>query len=449
MLGEGKFISNGYKDVFFAVVFVVHLIGILVLACYSFATLNWKHSASLGGRLGDGQAFNPEDMLIAVGASIGTALVSAIVLLLLLKTFAREFIVASQIIQLLAQAAGFIVALLQGVPELAIIAAVFLVMNLLWLGVVWRRIQFSSVILASAAEVIFAFPGTICVAFAGVVVTVVYFVAWAATVDMLWNRYSGLKPVLLLSLFWSCQVWKNIVHVAVAGTVATWYFLCNNMPVWPTAGAVRRATTTSLGSICLGSLFVSLVQLTRAAVQSMRGSRNSFVAMCLDCLLGFVDSLMQYFNEYAYCQVAIYGKGFLEAARDTWTLVQNCGLTAVINDNLISTTLVMVSVVLSLLAGLTAALVPRDSGNYWNYVLLGTAIALFILLTVMSTLNSAIITIFICYAEEPQALEFSNRELAEQLREAVSRISTGHPYFAVSQPLIAFPISQNQPYHHV
>ncbi|RUS12905.1 plasma-membrane choline transporter-domain-containing protein, partial [Endogone sp. FLAS-F59071] len=42
----------------------------------------------------------------------------------------------------------------------------------------------------------------------------------------------------------------------------------------------------------------------------------------------------EYFNYYAYTQVAIYGKDFCTAAKDTWTLIKDRGIEAIINDNL-------------------------------------------------------------------------------------------------------------------
>jgi hypothetical protein len=80
---------------------------------------------------------------------------------------------------------------------------------------------------------------------------------------------------LLLSFYWTSQVLKNIVHVTCAGTFASWYFLMGSpagMPANPTVGALKRASTTSLGSICFGSFIVAVIKTLRAMVQM--GSRN-------------------------------------------------------------------------------------------------------------------------------------------------------------------------------
>jgi hypothetical protein len=52
-----------------------------------------------------------------------------------------------------------------------------------------------------------------------------------------------------------------------------------------------------------------------------------------------MEALLEYFNHYAFTQVAIYGKDFCTAAKDTWNLVKQRGMDAVINDNLIGNVL--------------------------------------------------------------------------------------------------------------
>jgi len=59
------------------------------------------------------------------------------------------------------------------------------------------------------------------------------------------------------------------------------------------------------------------------------------LAFVATCILDIIDSLMQYFNQYAFAQIAIYGKTYCQAAKDTWDLVHSHGVEAIINDNLI------------------------------------------------------------------------------------------------------------------
>ena len=44
-------------------------------------------------------------------------------------------------------------------------------------------------------------------------------------------------------------------------------------------------------------------------------------------------------NSHSYAKVAIYGKSFCQAAKDTWRLAQSHGIDAIINESFIGPTL--------------------------------------------------------------------------------------------------------------
>ena len=75
---------------------------------------------------------------------------------------------------------------------------------------------------------------------------------------------------LLLSLFWTSQVIKNVSHTTTAGVVAAWWFQTDRKHA--TKRAFVRAITTSFGSICLGSLIVAFLQAVRAVCRMARES---------------------------------------------------------------------------------------------------------------------------------------------------------------------------------
>jgi Na+/melibiose symporter-like transporter len=127
---------------------------------------------------------------------------------------------------------------------------------------------------------------------------------------------------------------------------ASFYFLASNENRLesPTLGAARRAMTTSLGSICFGSLIIAVIRTIKALIRmaANQGDNNgvgAFLAMCALCIIGCIEQLLEYFNHYAFTQVAIYGKDFCTAAKDTWKLVKERGIDAIINDNLIGNVL--------------------------------------------------------------------------------------------------------------
>lgn len=104
------------------------------------------------------------------------------------------------------------------------------------------------------------------------------------------------------------------------------------MPKHPTLAALGRACTLSLGSIAFGSLIVTLLELLRLILQMIRNNAaqdghpvEAILACCAECCVGCIEGLVEYFNRYAYIEIALYGKPYIEAAKDTWRLFVDRG----------------------------------------------------------------------------------------------------------------------------
>lgn len=118
---------------------------------------------------------------------------------------------------------------------------------------------------------------------------------------------------------------KNTIHTTISGVYGSWYFMGNNFPKGATRGALKRSLTYSFGSISLGSLIVAVIQFMRqlcsAAQQSASQDGNIIGVVlfcCLQCIIGILDWAVQFLNRYAFSYIALYGKSYLEAAKDTW-----------------------------------------------------------------------------------------------------------------------------------
>merc|ERR1711991_473920 len=109
----------------------------------------------------------------------------------------------------------------------------------------------------------------------------------------------GLVVYLLFSLYWVTQVIRNVQHVAVAGTMMATYNAAKGEPApSPLLGALRRATTTSFGSVCFGSLVVAILKTIRSLIRFiLNASDNQFLAFVINCILGCIESLMEIINQ--------------------------------------------------------------------------------------------------------------------------------------------------------
>ncbi|KAJ1436898.1 plasma-membrane choline transporter-domain-containing protein [Ochromonadaceae sp. CCMP2298] len=232
--------------------------------------------------------------------------------------------------------------------------------------------------------------------------------------------------LLLVSLYWGVQVIRSVVDTTIEGTVACWWFQPKRPS--PVRGSLFRALSTSFGSICLGSLIVALLQAARAMVhgmkrQLMRGRNRdgaALPAMAGACLLGMLEFLLEmleyavrYFNKYAYCYVAAYGLGFVDAGQKVTELFTKRGWTAIINDNLISRALgfgVLALAVFNALMGVVLGLiVAANGGDVGLYVVLGAVLGaltgLVAGMVLSQALDSAVAMVYVCFAEDPAALQ--------------------------------------------
>ncbi|KAG1776941.1 plasma-membrane choline transporter-domain-containing protein [Suillus placidus] len=111
---------------------------------------------------------------------------------------------------------------------------------------------------------------------------------------------------------------------------------------------LRALRTRPYGSVlfyapsAFGSLIVTIIEVVRFILSAARNNANaqeSFVEACLACCAEFfvacIEGLVRYFDRYAYIEIALYGKPYIKAAKDTWAMFMDRGIDALVNDSLI------------------------------------------------------------------------------------------------------------------
>lgn len=243
----------------------------------------------------------------------------------------------------------------------------------------------------------------------------------------------GAYLLLLVSLFWTCSVISNVVHITTAGAVSNWW----HREV-PSPSIVRksfvRAVTSSFGSLCLGSLLVAVIRGLRIVVETIayrfglvpQHQSTSFlqryISGCLDYCLRALDWLLNYFNKYAFCYVAIYGYTYMDSSRAVVGLFRDRGWTAIVNDEITDTVLSLSHMVVGAVCLAVCHLYAKGVGlSSADSVLLSTFGALvgYLMCTVtMKVISSAVATTFVCYAESPEALLGAHPERYRELAAA-------------------------------
>ncbi|KAF9909229.1 putative choline transporter, neither null mutation nor overexpression affects choline transport, partial [Lobosporangium transversale] len=299
-----------------------------------------------------------------------------------------------------------------------------------------------SVMLSTVTAISKEYPATFALAFLGLFLQIAYSIYFmtviAGTYDLYYDPVTRSAPAKLqvlivfcfFSFYWTSQVLANIVHTTVCGVYATYYFMKGSpqgMTKSPTIESLKRSCTTSIGSICFGSLIIAVIQTLRAIANMARGDSDgimAFIACLIDCILACIQGIAEFINKYAFAQVAIYGKPYIQAAKDTWTILQDRGVEQIINDNLIGNVWSMAAILGGVLSGLASYLYMRiaepsfNSGGQFTYiiVIMGFVMGLQIVFTVGTVIDSGVATTFVCLAEDPAALARTKPELFEQIR---------------------------------
>jgi hypothetical protein len=306
-----------------------------------------------------------------------------------------------------------------------IFGAIFLVLNILFVVSVRSRIPFSAAILTVAIESTRVYPSVYFWVIFGIILQIAYSFLFFVTagpimyslnnkMDVSNNLIYFIYFLLALSFYWTAEVIVNLIHVTVAGIAGSWYFLYpQRAPSNVSTGAFRRSITYSFGSICFGSLIVAAIRTIRLVlsyVRNMAARENNIIVVCIiccvQCLFAMIESIVAYINQYAYVYVGIYGMSYIEAAKSTFSLLKTRGFDAIINDTLIDSALSIITIMTAVLTGVISALVGGliFDMDWPLWAGLGFIIGLAISLVVTSAIDSTVVTLFVCLAEDPQTL---------------------------------------------
>ncbi|KAF8335887.1 plasma-membrane choline transporter-domain-containing protein [Cantharellus anzutake] len=258
---------------------------------------------------------------------------------------------------------------------------------------------------------------------------------------------AGLVFFETFSFLWTSEVVSNVAVATLAGgPFGAWYYFGpqgaydGGMPSHPTLSSLGRACSYSLGSIAFGSLIVTLLDILRLVLQTIRNTANAeghpveaCLAACAECFVGCVEALVEYFNRYAYIQIALYGKPYMVAAKDTWRVFQDRGIDALINDSIIGITMMWGAYGVGILSGIFSYIYLRYTKPSYNSDGQYTPVVMFFAfiigvqccLTTISAIEAGVSTIFVGLGEDPAVLATRAPELFEMIAAKYPKVVQG------------------------
>ncbi|KAK3807410.1 MAG: plasma-membrane choline transporter-domain-containing protein [Linnemannia elongata] len=309
-----------------------------------------------------------------------------------------------------------------------------------------ERIKSSAVLLKEVTAIARNSPAVILLSFIGLFLQILCNIHILIVITGLRQIFSAkgssdplhisLHILAYFSFYWLSQVLTNIVHVTTSGVFATHYFKPGSgSPTW---ASLKRACTTSFGTICFGGLIYAIIQTIKKILDFLRGDGNHCLACLFEGCFHLINEALEFITPLVYCEVAIYGKPFLPAAKDAYKIVKDRGLEMVLSDIIISTVWHIGAYFGALVAAvgcqyyLMMTMGGEGGSNVKGLVLevwIVTGLTFFlgmqIIFTAGAVIQSGVATIFIALAEDPNAL-------AETKPEFFAKIQAAYPDIAQS-----------------
>mmetsp|Transcript_1973 Transcript_1973/g.4265 ORF Transcript_1973/g.4265 Transcript_1973/m.4265 type:complete len:507 (-) Transcript_1973:555-2075(-) len=438
---KGERQGPAFRDVCWAILFVVHLIFVLGFAgVFGPAAITAANNGGAGvGSYSSGFGAVIYNCLLS---AMSAFVISAFSLFYAIKC-ARSVVASGLIFQCIMSFILMLITFASGNILMGVFGLVMFGVSIWYTYAVWNRIPFASANLVTATTAVKSNSGLFGLAYCFLAVSLIWTVCWGVTAtgtymvtsncdnDGNCENSNGVYVFLLfLSYYWTQEVLKNVIHVTVAGTIGTWWFdpyqasSCCSKAVRDSFG---RASSYSFGSICFGSLVVAIIRALRLMVEMMRGDDDNILVCILDCLLGCIESIVEYFNKWAYVYVGLYGYSFLEAGKNVLTLFESRGWTTIITDDLVEKALFLMNFGVGVLTGIIGFIVQKVSQDMYGVFgennglagfIMGFVIGMALSSIVMSTIESAVNTVIVCYAESPAEFQANHPILSNEMREA-------------------------------
>ncbi|KAI0696716.1 DUF580-domain-containing protein [Cytidiella melzeri] len=432
------------NDPIFLVLYLLAVVGFAVLSVI--VLISWVKNGGLGGTVGSDDtgtkiSLNSHTAILLLFVA-GAGLILASLYLIMVRAFTKAILHITLILSILLNIGVAVLYWIEKVYIAAIIFTIIAVISIFAYFGYRARIPLATVLLQTVMDIAKHHPSVYVVAFIALVVQAAVSVWFAFTAIATYERWTPGNPactasndcssgkvtgLVIFELFvyiWMSQVVGNVALATMAGgPFGSWYYFGpreqGQMPSHPTLSAFVRASTLSLGSIAFGSLIVTILELIRILLEIVKDNASSdghpvevCLALCAQCFVGCIEGMVEYFNRYAYIEIALYGKSYLSAAKDTWGLFKDRGIDAVINDSLVTMALTWGGYAVGLLCALFAFLYLHfthpsynSNGQYTVPVLVfAFLIGLQCSLTLSSAIEAGVSTIFVGLGEDPQVL---------------------------------------------
>eukprot|EP00980_Cylindrotheca_fusiformis_P012449 scaffold3054_cov129-Cylindrotheca_fusiformis.AAC.13 len=145
------------------------------------------------------------------------------------------------------------------------------------------------------------------------------------------DRVSKLGWFMLFCFYWTASFIMAVGEMTVSMAVSKWYFTTNKRNVTQHVPFVALWQTIiyHLGTCAFGSLIIAIIRLLRSILEAIKKQISEMsneklaevLFCCCTCCLCCLEKCVQFINENAYIQCAIFGTPFCESGRKAFFLI--------------------------------------------------------------------------------------------------------------------------------
>lgn len=436
---------DSFRDGFFAILFIVQLIISVVYSNIARTKLQGIDFSQFQDDDVDIEApdIDTGDIMKTVVVCCTLTSLMTVFFLRLSLSYARHLVSGGLIFSCVMWFAFFFIMLCTGQLFQTVLGAAFFALNVWYARRVWSRIPFAASNLVTAAEAVKSNSGLFLVAFSSIVIGFIWTICWGCSFAYFISIYkiscgdqtdeceddgmNGMSSIvlflLILSFYWTHQVLSNTIHVTVAGTVGSWWFdpiSANSCCSSAVRDSYFRSSTYSFGSICFGSLLTAILRTLRAMAEN--SEENGIVRCLVQCILNLLSNILEYFNKWAYIYVGLYGYSYLEAGKNVIQLFTSRGWTTIITDDLVRSALILICLAIGVLTGVIGALVNTYFYTFGGDIEIGVIFSIGFIFgafgssIAFNTVESAVNTVIVCYADAPAEFQSNHPELSNEMR---------------------------------
>jgi choline transporter-like protein 2/4/5 len=170
-----------------------------------------------------------------------------------------------------------------------------------------------------------------------------------------------------------------------------------------------RTVVYHLGTLCFGSLILTIVSIIRAMINKLRSSlvREGGDTLCLcwfACCISCLEDIIKEINRRAYIWTAIHGTDFMTSTKTVFYLVWRNLKSVYVLDWVVTAIFFMMTLLMALVSGVIFSVTLHSLYPHLGYGIIISILYGFLMFCIclmfLKVLGTAVSTIFICFLED-------------------------------------------------